>query len=271
MRKGQDLKPRLKYYYNYIVLYGPIKSRSVNPLRHHNSNMAEHQHPATFTSPPKAIVFDLLTALLDSWTLWDLAAQSTSSTITGPAWRKRYLGLTYSCGAYQPYESLVEQSARDVGLPSSAPETLLEKWGGLQPWPEVPSILSNLWKSGIKLGVVTNCSNTLGITAVGMCEKQVQSIEGSEQFGFDAVITAEESGYYKPHRKPYEDVLAKLDMRAEEALFVAGSASDVPGASRVGMRVVWHNRVGLGSKGDVKPLREGRTLGVALKGLVPDT
>ena len=119
--------------------------------------------------------------------------------------------------------------------------------------------------------MVTNCSNTLGIAAVGICEKHVQSIEGCERFGFDAVVTAEESGYYKPYRKPYEDVLAKLGVRAEEALFVAGSASDVPGASGVGMRVVWHNRVGLGSKGDVKPLREGRTLGEALKGLVPHT
>ena len=221
------------------------------------------------TSQPKAIIFDLLTALLDSWTIWDLAAQATPSTITGQTWRKRYLELTYSCGSYQPYESLVEQSADDVGLPPAAPETLLDRWGDLQPWPEVPSILANLQNSGIKLGVVTNCSNTLGIAAVGMCEKQVQSMEGSAMFGFDAVVTAEESGFYKPHRKPYEDVLAKLRVRPQEVLFVAGSASDVPGASGVGMRVVWHNRIGLESKGDAKPLKEGRTLGKVLEGLVP--
>ena len=241
----------------------------LHPPPRRNSNMAEHQRTTTSTFQPKAIIFDLLTALLDSWTIWDLAAQSTSSDITGQTWRKRYLELTYACGAYQRYESLVEQSAQDVGLPPAAPETLLERWGGLRTWPEVPPVLANLQNSGIKLGVVTNCSNTLGTAAVGMCEKQVQIIEGSEQFGFDAVVTAEESGYYKPHRKPYEDMLAKLRVSPEETLFVAGSASDVPGASGVGMRVVWHNRVGLASKGDVKPLKEGRTLEEALEGLVP--
>ncbi len=236
--------------------------------------MAEDREPTPSTYPPKAVGFDLLTALLDSWTMWDLAAQSSESftntpVITGQTWRKRYLELTYACGAYQPYESLVEQSASDVGLSPAAPEMLLREWGDLKTWPEVPSILSALKGKGTKLAVVTNCSNTLGIAAVGMCEKQVQRIKGGEGFGFDAVVTAEESGFYKPHRKPYEDLLAKLSIPAEDALFVAGSASDVPGAAGVGMRVVWHNRIGLGSKGDIKPLKEGRTLGEALEGLVP--
>ena len=54
----------------------------------------------------------------------------------------------------------------------------------------------------------------------------------------------------------------------EEALFVAGSAADVPGASGVGMRVVWHNRVGLPPKPGATPLREARRLDAALDGFV---
>jgi 2-haloacid dehalogenase len=60
--------------------------------------------------------------------------------------------------------------------------------------------------------------------------------------------------------KPYGDTLTKLDVLAEDALFVAGSAADVPGAAGVGMKVVWHNRARLQAKGDVQPLREGATL-----------
>ena len=159
----------------------------------------------------------------------------------------------------------MQQSASDVGLPASAPALLLEKWGDLRCWDEVPDVLCKLKALGYSIGVVTNCSNALGHAAVTGCEAQVQAVK---DFKFDAVTTAEESGYYKPHPKPYKDLLAKLGVAPEDTLFVAGSASDVPGASNVGMRVVWHNRVGLPGKGEVKALKEGRTLGDLLEGVV---
>jgi 2-haloacid dehalogenase len=198
---------------------------------------------------PKAIIFDLLTALLDSWTLWNQAAGSPSR---GLEWRKAYLELTYGCGSYQPYEELVEQAARQVNLGPEASEYLLKHWDDLKPWPETISVLERLRSKGLKIGVVTNCSDELGRRAARL-------------FSFDAVVTAEEAGYYKPRVKPYEDVLSKLDVRAEDALFVAGSAADVPGAAGVGMKVVWHNRVGLQAKGNVLPLKEGATLEDVLK------
>lgn len=201
------------------------------------------------TFQPKAIICDLLTALLDSWTLWNHAAGSPSH---GLEWRKAYLELTYGCGSYRPYEDLVEQSARQVGLGPEAPRFLLEHWKDLNPWPETIAVLERLQSKGLKIGVVTNCSARLGARAVRF-------------FPFDAVVTAEGAGYYKPHVKPYEDVLAELGVQAEDALFVAGSAADVPGAARVGMKVVWHNRVGLEAKGEVKPLREGETLDEVLQ------
>ena len=46
--------------------------------------------------------------------------ENEKHTATGSTWRKRYLDLTYGCGAYVDYESLVEQSAKDVGLSASA-------------------------------------------------------------------------------------------------------------------------------------------------------
>ncbi|MEI6721010.1 MAG: haloacid dehalogenase, partial [Betaproteobacteria bacterium] len=55
-----------------------------------------------------AILFDLLTALIDSWSLWNRVAGGEEP---GRKWRAEYLRLTYGCGSYAPYEELVEQAA----------------------------------------------------------------------------------------------------------------------------------------------------------------
>ena len=62
----------------------------------------------------KAVLFDLLSALIDSWSLWDDIAASEER---GRRWRFEYLRLTYGTGAYVPYLDLVEESAAAVGLP----------------------------------------------------------------------------------------------------------------------------------------------------------
>src|SRR6516165_11173207 len=45
---------------------------------------------------PRAVLFDLLTALLDSWTVWNATAGSERA---GRAWRAEYLRRTYGCRA----------------------------------------------------------------------------------------------------------------------------------------------------------------------------
>jgi phosphoglycolate phosphatase-like HAD superfamily hydrolase len=135
---------------------------------------------------PKAVLFDLLTALLDSWSLWSstlITLQHPSPSSKALAWRTRYLELTFDCGAYIPYEAIVTQAAEDVGLPGYAGDVLREKWAELEPWSEVKDVLGRLREKGYRLGVVTNCSRELGSVAaerVGV--------------GFNAVVTAEEAG-----------------------------------------------------------------------------
>ncbi len=214
---------------------------------------------------PKAIIFDLLTALLDSWTIWDAAIPEEERSITaGQAWRKHYLEITYACDAYKPYEDLVRQSAKDVGLSLTATKALLERMDEILPWPEVPGTLAELKAQGYKLAVVTNCSNELGYRAISNCEKAVREKTSMKNFSFDHTVTAEESGFYKPNSKPYRDALEKLGVEAPDALFVAGSSLDVPGASNVGMTVALHNHVGLPRWNERVPWREGKTLGEAL-------
>jgi 2-haloacid dehalogenase len=183
-----------------------------------------------------AVVFDLLTALLDSWTLWNDVAGSAED---GMKWRRRYLEITYGCGAYRPYETLVCEAARDTGFPESVGAELERRWGELKPWPEAPGVLR---KIPVPLAVATNCSVTKG--------EQAAALVGVP---FKLVETAESIGFYKPRPEVYSAVLQKLGTRPERTLFVAGSASDVPGAKAVGMPVYWHNRVGLPPRDDARP------------------
>lgn len=183
-----------------------------------------------------AVVFDLLTALLDSWTLWNAVAGSEAD---GLKWRRRYLEITYGCGAYRPYETLVREAARDVGLPERFGEELERRWPELQPWPEVPGVLKRI---PLPLAVATNCSVRLGRQAVARVGVRFASVE-----------TAESVGFYKPRPEVYRAVLRTLGTAADRTLFVAGSASDVPGAKAVGMPVYWHNRIGLAPRGETKP------------------
>jgi 2-haloalkanoic acid dehalogenase type II len=190
-----------------------------------------------------AVVFDLLTALIDSWTLWSDVAGSPDA---GMQWRRRYLEITYGCGAYTPYESLVRQAADDVGLPESLGDNLEKRWAELAPWPEVHGVLRRL---PVPLAVATNCSIRLG----GRAADRVGA-------PFKVVVTAESARFYKPHPEPYRRVLSALGTAPERTLFVAGSPSDVPGAKGVGMPVYWHNRIGLPSRGDTQPDYLERTL-----------
>ena len=183
-----------------------------------------------------AVVFDLLTALLDSWTLWNAVAGSAEA---GMKWRRRYLEITYGCGRYRPYETLVREAAHDVGLPQDLGGELERRWLELQPWPEAVGVLKSI---PVPLAVATNCSVRLG--------RQAADRVG---VSFEVVETAESVGFYKPRPEVYRAVLQKLGTPAERTLFVAGSASDVPGAKAVGMPVYWHNRVGLPPRDDARP------------------
>jgi 2-haloalkanoic acid dehalogenase type II len=177
-----------------------------------------------------AILFDLLTGLLDSWTVWNRVAGSEAA---GRRWRTAYLDLTYGCGAYRPYEALVAEAARRTGLPERLATALEKDWENIQPWDEAPGVLRDL-KKGHKLGIVTNCSERLGRDAAAKLGVP-----------FDVIVTSERAGFYKPDPAPYQLALSELGLNPSEVLFVAGSGFDLIGTSRVGLDTYWHNRVGL--------------------------
>ena len=189
--------------------------------------------------PYAAVGFDLLTALLDTWSLW--------SEVAGD----RELGMRWHAASqellrgkrYRPFDEVVREAAKQLGLDSKRPAELLRRWGhDFAPWPDVPPVLERL--DGTRRFIVTNCSRKLGRLAAFRAGR------------FELVVTAEEAGAYKPDPLPYRMALDRLGLDSAEVLFVAGSAHDVGGAARVGMDVYWANRGGAPAPTDGAALRE---------------
>ena len=183
--------------------------------------------------------------MIDSWSLWHRAAGDREA---GRRWRAAYLELTYGCGGYRAYETLVREAGQVTGLPPAAPDALLREWHTLEPWDDAPEFLAALGKR--RIGVVTNCSEALGRRA-------------ARRLGvaFDVVVTSERAGYYKPHPAPYRLALTELGLPPERVLFVCGSGFDLVGTAAVGLATLWHNRAGLAKPAQAPvPLAERRTL-----------
>lgn len=185
-----------------------------------------------------AVGFDLLTALLNTWTLWSSVAGDQA---LGMRWHAASQELLRG-KQYRPFEDIVRESASDVGVDAKRARELLRRWGDFEPWPDVPPVMERL--EGTKRFVVTNCSRKLGRLA------------GFRAGRFDLVVTAEEAGAYKPDPLPYRMALERLGLDPAEVLFVAGSAHDVGGAARVGMDVYWANRGGAPPPTDGTAIRE---------------
>jgi 2-haloacid dehalogenase len=193
-----------------------------------------------------AVLFDLLTALVDSWTLWNRVAGNAEA---GRRWRTAYLRKTYAAGRYRPYEALVAEAAASVGLPPRLADDLAEAFAALEPWPEVRCVLGALNRA-VPLGIVTNCSEELGRIAAARTG-----------INFAVIVTAERAGFYKPHPRPYRIALAVLGVAPERCLYVAGSPYDLVGTARLGLPAYWHDRTGMAAPADTPaPLRREPSL-----------
>lgn len=176
-----------------------------------------------------AVAFDLLTALVDSWTLF---ASVTGDEARGREWRQASLRRVVAAGRYRDYEAILREAALETKLPASLADTLVARWGDLEPWPEVPGVLRQL--EGRRLAVLTNCSQRLAEIAA--------SVTGGR---FEMVLSAERTGWYKTDPRAYRALVDALDLPAERIVFVAGSPHDVKGAPSAWLTVYWQNRGGL--------------------------
>lgn len=101
----------------------------------------------------------------------------------------------------------------------------------LVPYPHVYLTLIELTKMHMKLGVVSDAPAREAW--LRLCYLNLHHI-------FDAVVTFDDSGQRKPHPVPFQKILEKLKVKAEEALMVGDWAErDVVGAAQVGMKTIF--------------------------------
>jgi 2-haloacid dehalogenase len=189
-----------------------------------------------------AVGFDLLTALLDTWSLF---ADVAGGRELGMRWHAASQSLLRG-KRYRPFEEILREAAESAGVDGAKADEMIARWGQSEPWPDVPAILPRV--SSYTRFVVTNCSERLGALAAARVGK------------FDLVMTAERAGAYKPDPRPYRAALDALNLHRRRVLFVAGSAHDVGGATRAGMDVYWANRGRVPAPADGKALREEEDL-----------
>ncbi len=114
-------------------------------------------------------------------------------------------------------------------------DRLMQLYLTLHTFPEVPNVLDRLKRSGMKLAVLSNGSPKM-LDAL---------VKGSKLEGtFDAVLSVEDAGVYKPHPRVYQLAVDRLGVPASAMSFQSSNAWDAWAASAFGMRVVWCNRYG---------------------------
>lgn len=114
-------------------------------------------------------------------------------------------------------------------------ERLMNLFLTLEPFPEVESVLTALKEKEIKLAILSNGTPNMLSAAVENANLEAY---------FDAVISVEEAGVFKPHPKVYQLAVDRLGLAPNEISFQSSNAWDAYAASAFGMRVIWCNRYG---------------------------
>jgi 2-haloacid dehalogenase len=114
-------------------------------------------------------------------------------------------------------------------------ERLMQLYLALETFPEVTDVLTTLKKTGLKLAILSNGSPKM-LDAV---------VKGAKlEKLFDAVLSVEDAGVYKPHPKVYQLAVDRLGIPASAISFQSSNAWDAYAASAFGMQVIWCNRYG---------------------------
>lgn len=158
---------------------------------------------------------------------------------------------------YGARPELYDRLFGELNVPEPAHEVLIRFWNTVQPecvvaMPEMDALLEGIRSSGAKLALVTN----------GYTELQSRKIEkaGIGHY-FDAVLISEKVGYNKPDRRIFEMALERLDVSADESVFVGDHpVNDIHGAQNAGIRAVWMNPFGETDCGGRTPFMEIKSL-----------
>lgn len=112
-------------------------------------------------------------------------------------------------------------------------DRLMNLYLSIAAYPEVPDMLAALKARGIKLAILSNGSPRMLAAAV----------ENSGLVGyFDAIMSVEEVGVYKPHPSVYGLAPKRLNVASSSICFLSSNGWDAFSAKAFGFQVLWCNR-----------------------------
>lgn len=195
---------------------------------------------------PKVLFFDVNETLLDL----SILKKEVAETLEG---REDLLGIwfttmlhyslvTSASGQYEHFGNIGAAALQMVAASNDIPITkakardiVIGNLRNLQAHPEVKSALSQLKSEGYTLASFTNGSNE-GV------KEQFQSAGLTDYF--DARLSVEDVGQFKPFKATYEWAAQKMGIRPHEAMLIAAHGWDVAGALWAGWRAAFISRPG---------------------------
>lgn len=138
-------------------------------------------------------------------------------------WQVTSDGLAYALGA-----SGVDDPALH--------DRLMQLYMTLEAYPDVPDTLRTLRQGGKKTAILSNGTPEMLNAAIGTA--------GLTDV-FDAALSVEEVGIYKPDARVYQLAVDRLGSAPARICFVSTNAWDAAGAAHFGFKVAWLNRFDL--------------------------
>ncbi|MBI4988861.1 MAG: haloacid dehalogenase type II [Rhodocyclales bacterium] len=158
-------------------------------------------------------------------------------------WRNKQLQYTWlrGLGGHHADFWQVTGDALDYAMASLRIEDdglrarLMNLYLSISAYPEVPAMLAALKARGMKLAILSN--GTPAMLAAAAANAGIAAY-------FDAVLSVEEVGVYKPHPSVYALATLRLNIPRPNICFLSSNSWDAWSAKAFGYRVLWCNRFG---------------------------
>ncbi len=158
-------------------------------------------------------------------------------------WRTKQLQYTWLRGLagrhadfWQVTNEALDFAMASLGLEDPAlHRRLMDLYLQISAYPEVPAMLARLMAKGIKLAILSN--GTPAMLAAAASNAGIAD-------HFDAILSVEQAGVFKPHPSVYQLAPTKLSLPKEAICFLSSNSWDAWSAKAFGLRVLWCNRFG---------------------------
>jgi 2-haloacid dehalogenase len=193
----------------------------------------------------RACVFDAYGTLFDfasaARNCPDVPADKIGGVTT--LWRDKQLEYTWlravqglHADFWQVTEDALDYTLETLSLDKpNLRERMMRLYLELETFPEVTDVLTRLKRADFRIAILSNGSPKMLDAAV-----KASKLEPL----LDAILSVDDVGVFKPHRKVYQLAVDRLGLPASAVAFQSSNAWDAYAAKAFGMQVVWCNRYG---------------------------